>query len=154
MTFRFLFKYQISVIAFVQFILLSFLNIANALNSIVTTCRRDGSECISNVMPSIIFFILIATWFGFVWVLAYAAQERRNRWLTLGLIGAELLIAMVAYFNAKHHPDLLSLITSLVDLILAFWVIILAIRLLRAKGGRVVAKQRTSGSGRARRRKN
>lgn len=136
-----LFKYQVGVITLVQFITLSLLGIANALNSIITTCVKHD-ECISNAIVSTIFFLLTAAWFAFVWVLGYTAQERRTKKLSIALICAEIMIAMVALFNAKHHTDLLGLSTSLIDLFLATWVIILAFRLMRAGGGRVVAPQR------------
>jgi drug/metabolite transporter (DMT)-like permease len=139
--------YQTAVATLIQFITLSFLGIANGLNSIVTTCRHDGHDCTSNLIVSIIFFILTALWFGAVWILGTLAQERRSKRLALLLIGAELLIAMVAYFNARHHTDALGLATSLIDLALALWIITLALRLVRAKGERI-----TSSSGQRRRR--
>jgi uncharacterized membrane protein len=134
--------YQTGVATLIQFITLSFLGIANGANSVVTTCRHDGSNCVSNLIVSLIFFILTAAWFGAVWVLGYTAQERRSRHLAWLLIGAELLIALIAFFNAKHHTDILSLATSLFDLILAIWIVTLAFRLMRAGSGRVVTKQR------------
>jgi hypothetical protein len=134
--------YQTAVATLIQFITLSLLGIANALNSIIATCRHQGSECVSNLVPSILFFILTAAWFGIIWVLGYSAQERRSKRLALALIGAEFLVALVAYFNAKHHTDLLSLGTSLVDLLMAFWVIALAFRLVRSGGGRITTRQR------------
>ena len=136
-----LFKYQVGIITLVQFITLSLLGIANGLNSIISTCVKHD-ECISNAIVSTIFFLLTAAWFAFVWVLGYTAQERRTKKLAIALICAEIMIAMVALFNAKHHTDLLGLSTSLIDLFLATWVIILAFRLMRAGGGRVVAPQR------------
>lgn len=135
-------KYETAVATLIQFILLSFLGIANGLNSIVTTCHRDGTDCISNLIVSIIFFIITAVWFGFIWILGYTAQERRSRRLAQLLIAAEVAIAMVAYFNARHHTDWLSLATSIIDLILAVWIITLAWRLMRSGGARIVSKQR------------
>jgi hypothetical protein len=49
----------------------------------------------------------------------------------------ELLVLVVALFNAKHFPNVLGLITSLTDAIIAGWIIVLAWRLSRAKGGRI-----------------
>lgn len=135
------FRYETGAITLVQFIVLSLLGIANGLNSIVTTCHADGHDCISNLIVSLIFFIITATWFAFIWILGYTAQERRSKRLAQALIAAEAMIALIAYFNARHHTDWLSLLTSLIDLILAIWVITLAFRLMRAKGGRVVARQ-------------
>ncbi len=136
------FKYETAVITMVQFIVLSLLGIANALNSIVSTCHSTHGDCVSNLIVSLIFFILTVVWFGFVWILGYNAQERRSHRLAWLLIAAEIFIAMIALFNAKHHTDMLGLGTSVVDLFLAIWVISLAFRLVRAGGGRVVTKQR------------
>lgn len=134
--------YQTSVATLIQFITLSLLSLANSLNSIVTTCVKDSSHCVENMIPSIILFILTAIWFGFIWILGYMAQDRRSRRLAQVLIAAELLIAMVAFFSIKHHSDILSMVTSLIDFVLAIWIITLAFRLMRAGGGRVVTRQR------------
>jgi drug/metabolite transporter (DMT)-like permease len=140
--------YQTGIATLIQFITLSFLGIANGLNSIISTCRHDGTDCINNLIVSIIFFILTAMWFGAVWILGTIVQERRSKRLALLLIGAELLIAMVAYFNARHHTDILGLGTSLLDLALAFWIIFLASRIIRSKGERI-----TSAGGQRRKRR-
>jgi purine-cytosine permease-like protein len=134
-------KYQTSVATLVQFITLTLLGIANGLNSVVTTCH-DGQGCISNLIVSLIFFLLTAGWFAFIWVLGYTAQERRSRRLARVLIAAEALIALVALFNARHYTDWLSLFTSLVDILLAIWIVTLAFRLMRSGGGRIVNRQR------------
>ncbi len=139
--------YQTAVATLIQFITLSFLGIANGLNSIVSTCRHDGTDCINNVIVSIIFFILTVMWFGAVWILGTLAQERRSKRLAILLIGAEAFIAMIAYFNARHHTDILGLGTSLIDLVLALWIITLAFRIIRSKGERIT----TSGKRRRRR---
>jgi uncharacterized membrane protein len=136
--------YQTAVATLIQFILLSFLGIANGLNSVVSTCRHDGTDCVSNTLVSLIFFILTALWFGAVWLLAYTAQHRRSRRLAQLLIVAELLIALIALFNAKHNTDALSLATSLIDLALAIWIITLAFRLMRSKGKRITKRRRPS----------
>ena len=130
--------YETAIATFVQFVALSLLNIANGTNSVITTCRSDGSNCVSNLIVSLIFFLLVTGWFAAVWLLGYMAQERRSRRLAQLLIIVEACVALVALFNAKHHTDALSLATSLIDLALAIWVITLAYRLMRAGGGRVV----------------
>ena len=134
--------YETGTATLIQFIALSLLNLANGANSVVTTCTREGSDCVSNLLVSIIFYILAVIWFGFLWVLGFAAQDRRSKRLAQVLIGAELFVVMIAYFNARHHSDFLSLATSVIDLVLASWVIFLAFRLMRAKGGRVVVRPR------------
>jgi hypothetical protein len=144
------FRYETGVITLVQFIVLSLLSLVNSLYSIISTCVNHSSPCIENMIPSILLYILIAIWFGIVWLIGYTAQERRTRgWVAL-LNAAEFAIAMVALFSIKHHSDWLSAATSTIDLIFAVWVIVLALNLFRSGGGRVVAHGR--GAQRRRRR--
>jgi len=135
-------QYETGVATLIQFVALTLLNVATGTTSVVTQCRENSSDCVGDLMISLIFFLLIVSWFAFVAMLGYLAQHRRSKKIALVLIGAETLIAMVAFFNARHHPDLLSLITSVVDLLLAVWIIYLAIRLIRAGDGRIVTKPR------------
>lgn len=133
--------YQTGVATLIQFITLSLLGIANGVNSAITTCRA-GEDCIVNMLLSIVFFILTALWFAAIWILGYFAQERRSRNLAFLLMGAEGLIALVALFNAQHHTDILGLATSVIDLILALWIIFLAMRLMRSGGKRITSSPR------------
>jgi hypothetical protein len=135
-------KYETAIATLIQFVALTVLNVGTGADSIITTCHSHGSDCLSNTIVSLIFFLLAAAWFGFVWVLGYAAQERRSKRLSQLLIIVELMIGVVALFNAKHHTDILSLLTSLTDLALVVWVISLAFRLMRADGGRITTKTR------------
>lgn len=138
--------YETGTATIIQFIVVGLLNIANGLDSIVTTCRHSGGDCLGNVFSSVVFYILIVGWFGAVVVLGYLAQERRSRRLAQLLIATEALIGLVALFNTKlnltYHNGLLSLATSLADLVLAIWVISLAFRLMRAGGKRIAPRQR------------
>lgn len=136
------FKYEVGIIAFVQFIVLSLLSLANALNSIISTCVSSSGQCVENMIPSIILFIITAAWFAFVWVIAYTVQDRRGRKITTALLGAEFAIAMIALFSIKHHTDWLSLTTSAIDLIFALWVMLLAARIWLAGDSRVVNRHR------------
>lgn len=144
-------KYEISLVTLVQFIVMSLLSLANSLNSIIVTCVKESGTCIENMIPSIILFILIAIWFAFIWILGYTVQERRGRKLTAALIGAEGITALVALFSVKHHVDALSLVTSLIDLVLSSWVLLLATRIFIAGESRVVSRRH--GRGRARNRR-
>ena len=137
-------KYQTGIATLFQFISMSVLGFANGVNSVVVTCSNSSGDCVSNLLVSLIFFILTDLWFAFVWILGAGAQEKRSRRLSQGLIAAEVAIALVATFNAKHHTDWLSLITSLLDVAMSVWVIILAWRLMRSDGGRIVTHQRTN----------
>ncbi len=144
------FRYETGVVTLVQFIVLSLLSLANSLNSIISTCINHSSPCVENMVPSILLFIIISVWFACIWVLGYAAQDRRSRKLAAAVIVAELLVTVIALFSVKHHADLLSAITSAIDLVFALLVIVLAIRIFFSGGGRVVAHSR--GAQRRRRR--
>lgn len=153
MVFSMRWQSEVSIITFIQFVLLALLSLANALNSIISTCFSSSGQCVENMIPSIILFIMICVWFAYIWVLGYTVQERRTRKLTALLIGSEFIIAVVALFSVKHHNDWLSLSTSLTDLLLALWVMFLAARIFLAGGGRVVTRHRVGrGRTRARRR--
>ncbi len=145
-------KSEVGIITFVQFIVLALLSLANALNSIISTCFKASGQCIENMIPSIILFIMICAWFAYIWILGYTVQERRTRKLTALLVGSEFAVALLALFSVKHHNDWLSLWTSLIDLILAVWVMLLGVRIFLAGGGRVVSRHRV-GRSRARHRR-
>lgn len=135
-------RYETGTATLAQFIIMSFFGIAGAFDSSITTCQIEGKDCLFNAITSILFFILTALWFGAIWVLGYAAEERRSHRLAYVLIAVEGLVLLVATFNAQNHPNTLSLITSLLDIALALWVILLAFRISRAKGGRIVTSER------------
>jgi uncharacterized membrane protein HdeD (DUF308 family) len=144
-------SYETGTATLIQFMVLGVLNIFNGLNSIVATCR-SGHDCVTNALVSAILYILLVGWFAILWVLGYMAQERRSKLLAQMLIAAEGLVALVALFNVKHHNDLIGLVTSVVDLVLALWIITLAFRLMLSGGQRVVKTGR-SGRNRPRQRK-
>ncbi len=134
-------RYQTGVASLIQFIILSILGVPHALISIISTCQSDHSNCISNLIVSLIFFILTIIWFGFIWFLGFFAQEKRNIKLIIILIGCEFSNIVVAmYINFPGDPNILDKGISAIDTILSLWVIFLAYRLFRAKGGRVVKK--------------
>lgn len=139
-------KYETGVATLIQFVTLSALNIATGIGSVVDGCRAEEGDCLGNALLSLVFYVLIASWFGFVWFLGYTAQARRSKRLAQLLIGAELAILAVASFNIRlnrsNDGDILSLATSLIDVILALWVIFLAYRLMRSGGGRITGRQR------------
>jgi hypothetical protein len=139
---RWVFRYDVGIITFVQFIVMSLLSLVNSLNSIISTCFSQSGQCIENMIPSIILFILLCAWFAYIWVLGYTVQERRGRKLTALLIGSEFIIAMLALFSIKHHTDWFSLLTSAIDLIFALWVMLLASRIFLAGDRRVVSRRR------------
>jgi len=139
--------YETGVATLIQFIILSFSNIANTVASIISTCHHSPADCVTNMLSSIVFYLLTVAWFGVIAAIGYNAQVKRSRRISQILIIAELMVFLVAAYNIKlgltYHNGALSLFTSLIDSILAVWIITLAFRLMRAKGGRVVRKRVT-----------
>ncbi len=139
-------KYETGIATLIQFVTLSGLNIATGIDSVIGGCRAKNTDCLSNTLLSLVFYLLIASWFGAVWFLGFTAQQLRSKRLAQLLICAELTILAVATFSIKlnltNHDSLLSLVTSLIDVGLALWVILLAYRLMRVGGGRIPARQR------------
>ncbi|HEX7368491.1 MAG TPA: hypothetical protein VF261_02445 [Candidatus Saccharimonadales bacterium] len=131
-------RYQTGTATITQFIVMMLLTFANGIYNIVSQCVAHN-QCVENTVSSALYILLMAVWLMFLSVLGYAAQDKRSRPISRVLIGAEALVAIVALFNARHFPNLLGLATSLVDCGLAIWVIVLAWRINRASGGRIVA---------------
>lgn len=137
--------YETGIGAFIQFIILSLFILITQLGSSVTGCFKDGTDCITNTITSIIFFLLTAIVFGCIWLIGYAAQSRRSRRLARLLICIEGFIGLAALFSLKlnvRSRSVLGLIASFGVLVMAVWIITLAFRLMRSGGGRVVAHQR------------
>jgi hypothetical protein len=138
--------YETGIATVIQFIVLSLLNIANTVNSIISTCQHSAStDCLTNMLSSVIFYLLLVFWFALMAGLGYSAQSKRSKKLCRFLIAAEAATFLVAAYNVKlgikSNPNALSLFTSLIDLIFCAWVMTLAYRLMKA-GPRRVSKHR------------
>jgi hypothetical protein len=139
--------YQTGIAALIHLAIMTVLNVVNGVHSGVQSCTSGTNDCVGNIITSMLYFMLITIWFALLWILAAAAQTQRSRKLAFLLIGAEVLVIGVSLFNAQHHNNVLGLVTSLVDAVLAAWVAFLAVRLFIAGGARV------TGSNRSRRRR-
>ena len=80
-------------------------------------------------------------------MIGFGAQQSRSKRLAVMLVLAELAVVVVAAYNIKldhfgFHNGILSLVTSIIDIILCGWVIKIAYHLTRTSGGRAVKRQR------------
>ena len=136
-------KYQTGVSTLAQFITITFLNfITQMVNSVQSCSKEDGLACVGDLTINLLFLMGLAGWFAFLWVLGWATQDRRSKRLAKLLIAAETVVLLAAALDAKHHPDILGLLTSLADLGFAAWTILLAWRIWHANGGRVTTRSR------------
>lgn len=139
--------YQTGVAALIQLAVMTLFNILNGFHSGIQQCTNGSTDCIGNIITSMLYFMLITLWFAALWILAAAVQDRRSRKLAFLLISGEGMVFLVALFNAQHHNNLLGLITSVADAALAAWVGWLALKIFIYGGARVT----TSGKSRRRR---
>ena len=132
-------RYETGVAALIQFVVTIALSFLNGAASIIGGCLHGfTADCVTNGLSSLILIILIAVALGFLLALGYTAQERRSSNLARLLMGFEGFAALIFLFDAKQSPGIFDRITNFVYLLLAVWVIILAWRLSRAHGGRIV----------------
>lgn len=132
-------KYQTGVSTLTQFIAMVALNLISTLIITVHGCFKSPGECVGDTTLNLLFLLVLAAWFAFLWVLGYAAQDRRSKNLAIVLIIAEAVVAGAALLDLRHAPNPYSFITSLLDAALAIWTIALAYRLIKAGQARVVA---------------
>jgi len=134
-------RYQTGTATLVQLIIMLLMNFVNGVSSSVSACTSH-SDCISNIVTTALFLIVLAVWLIFLSMLGYTAEDKRSHAIARVLIAGEALVALVTLFDIKHYPNILGLITSIVDFTLAVWVITLAYRLSKAKGGRITSSGR------------
>ncbi|MDB5184832.1 MAG: hypothetical protein JWN38_640 [Candidatus Saccharibacteria bacterium] len=134
--------YQTATATLIQFVLMSLCSVANNIVSVTQACTKNNGSCLSDGIASLGFFLLTAVWFALVWAVGFVAQEKRTKFFAFLLICFELMVLAIAYFNLKHRGNALQTLTSALDVALAIWVIIMAFRLSKAGGGRIVKSDR------------
>ncbi len=137
-----LLQYRTAVATLIQFIVVSLFSLINGADSVISTCSARHNHCVSNMLATTLLFLLTTFFFGTIWVLGFAVQDRRSRRLAYLLIMIEAAVFLIAAFNGSNHHNFIGLLASVANALLAIWVAILAFRLSRAKGGRIMASQR------------
>lgn len=136
-------RYETGIAALVQFVVTTLLTFVSGVDSVVGSCRQGfNADCVSNAFVSLVLIILIVFALGCLLLLGYAAQERRSSFLAKLLLAAEVGIAFIYLFDTKQAPDLIERITNLLSFSLAAWVALVAWRLARSNGGRIVKGRR------------
>jgi hypothetical protein len=131
-------RYETGTATLVQFLVIMLLGFIGGIAGVVSQCKDNGmASCVQDSVVTLAYVLILAGWFGFIAMLGYAAQDQRSHKLARVLMVVEFMVLAISLFNAKHFPNILGLVTSLTDAALAAWVIILAFRLSRAKGGRI-----------------
>ncbi len=137
--------YETGVATLVQFIIASLFILVSQIGSTAASCLKDHGNCVVNTITAIIFFIVVSVVFGAIWIIGYAAQDRRSRRLSRLLICAEGFIGLLALFSLKlnlHTHSIPGFVASIGALVMSIWILTLAFRLMRAGNSRVVSRQR------------
>lgn len=132
-------RYQTGTASFIQLAVVVLLVVVNNLFTLVDSCK-SGGECAVTALFSMIFIFMTALWFFVLSAIGYAAEERRSRNLAYMLILGQLATMGIAYGFFKHPANWFGMLSALIVILLAAWVIMLAWRLSKAKGGRIVAR--------------
>lgn len=140
-------RYETGTATLIHFIVMMLFAFVNTIMDIIDKCKDSPpSSCLQDSGISLIYVLLLAGWFGFLCVLGYAAQQNRNPKIAFTLMGAEAMVLLIALFNVQHYNGEantpLEFLNSIVDAAFAAWIILLAFRLTRARGGRITAKGR------------
>ncbi len=131
-------KYETGIATTVQLIVVTIFNIINGTASSIDQCTNNSGNCVSNIVLSLLYFLVLSVGFFVLWLIGMEAQDKRSKRLAQLLILGELAIAGISIFDLTHQdPSITGRMSSFVDGIFSIWVIILAVHLLRAKGGRV-----------------
>jgi len=123
----------------IQFITVTGLNLISSGYSTVQKCTTPGNgSCIGSMIPNLFLFIALAIMFGVIWLIGFIVQDRRSTKVAILLILAELLVLIIGLFDLMHNKtSIFGILLSLVEILSAIWIIYLASRLIRARGGRV-----------------
>jgi hypothetical protein len=145
-------RYETGSATLMQFAVVTIFAFTTQFSSVVAECVKHNGNCVGDTLTSFIYVILVGVWLGFVSVIGYTVQDKRNRRMAQLLIACEGMVGLIALFNARHFPNFFGLVASLVDLGFAVLVIYLAWNVLRAGGGRIVASSALASRNRPRRR--
>lgn len=136
-------KYETGIATSIQFVVVTILNLIDGATSSVTQCSSGSGNCFGDIALALVYFVLISICFGVLWLVGFAAQDRRSKRIALFLIGGEGLVLLISLYNLTHHTtSLVNRVTSFADLVLSVWIAFLALRIIRAKGGRVRTRHR------------
>lgn len=137
-------RYNTGQATIVQFIAVMLLGFVSSTISLFQAVDSEGSGSFAtNLLLTVFILILQAVWLGFICVVGFAAQDKRNRSLALLLIGLEGINLVVAFMNIRHPGNPVAFLASLTHILIALYIIWLAYEIYRARGKRIVSRTRT-----------
>ena len=133
------YRFQTGLGTLIQLLAISLLSLLDTIINIVSTCHSSSNQCVSNAIPTLIFFIMTVGWFVILAGLGFFVQKKRDRRLTFILLCMEGLTFLVSgYFNLPRASGINSKVTSFIDAALSLWVIFMALNIFIYKNRRIV----------------
>lgn len=128
-------NHNVSHATFIQAVVVIVLTAVNGVYSGLTSCLgADKADCTTNSVLAVILVILAIIWFGFLSAMSYAAWVRRTTALIVLFAALEAITGGVSAFDLIHFDNAIGLITSLIDLLLALWVLYMTYHLFQLRG--------------------
>lgn len=140
-----LLRFHTALATFIQLAVMTLLVIFGGIMDVAKNCE-NSNECVTNSFLWIVIAFMLALWYFGLFGLGYLAQEKRSRRLAKFLIAGELFTAFVALMFLKNPSGLYSGIGAGVAVLFAVWIMILAYRIHKAKGGRITTTKQPSGT--------
>lgn len=134
--------YQTGTATFIQLAVVLFLIVLNNVIAYVQDCFVQDTGCVATAFVSMVMIVFAGIWLLILSILGYAAQERRNKRIAYTLIGLEAFTLLIALMLARLPGNWFAGLSAVIAALIAAWVMLLAFRISRAKGGRIVQRQR------------
>lgn len=134
-------RYETAVTTFAQLAVVSLFIIIGGVVDTIKACD-EASSCVASSFVWMAILLFMAGWFIALTALGYFAQTKRSARLAKLLIIAELGVAAICFKLVTTPSSWIGAMGAGITLALALWTIVLAYRLTKAKGGRIVAQTR------------
>jgi hypothetical protein len=131
-------RYETGTATMIQFAVITLVALLTQTRGVIEACLKSGSDCVSDSVISLMYVIILGLWLGFVSVIGYAAEDRRSKRLAQLLLVLQVMILGPIMMNIRGSHNIFDRFGSLIDLAVCVWVMLLAWRLMRANGGRIV----------------
>jgi hypothetical protein len=130
-------RYETAITTFAQLAVATLFVMLGGVFDTVKHCT-EASDCVANSFLWLIIVFMVAIWFIMLCSLGYLAQEKRSYKLARLLIAGELFTAFITFMLFSHPSSPISAIGALTVFGLSVWTIILAWRIYKARGSRIV----------------
>jgi FtsH-binding integral membrane protein len=136
-------RYETSITTFIQLVITSLFIIVGGVIETGKECQNGASSCVVSSFLWMVILLFVGGFFVCLTALGYFAQTKRSSRLAKLLIVAELGVALACLMLIRTPSSVLGGIGSFLIFLLSLWTVVLAYRLTKAKGARIVATTRT-----------